>query len=111
MTDAQKLQLQLSELRTKINGFADDGDTAELDTMTTEYGKLESRYRAALITETADEKPSGNDQTPEGRDLQRPLLFTTARGYIITRNYTDTLGGNNAEDSDSPNDTGPASYP
>ena len=82
MTDSQKLQLQLSELRTKINGFAQDGDTAELDAMTGEYSKLESRYRAAIITETADEKPSGNDHTPEGRELTRLVGRTSIDDYI-----------------------------
>ena len=82
----------MSELRAKINGFPEDGDDTERDSMTSTYGKLDSRYRAALVLEQIDEKPSGNDQTPEGRDLKRLLGRVSIEDYV-----REAITGNAAE--------------
>ena len=78
MLKSQTLQLRMSELRQKINEFPEDGADADRDALTGEYSTLESQYRAALITEAADDDPDagahggGDAQTREiGRLLDR----------------------------------------
>ena len=58
MKESENIQLKLSELRQKINAFGGDDETEyraeEMDAMTNEYQTLESRYRMAVIKESAE---------------------------------------------------------
>ena len=62
MTNAQKIALRLSEVRQRLNsisGLEGDAFTAEIrqesDALSKEYGDLESRHRAAIISEGTPE--------------------------------------------------------
>ena len=82
MTNAQKIQIRLSEVRERLNevsGLEGDAFTAEIrtesETLQTEYRDLESRHRAAIVAE-ADEaakavtEPTEDSETRERRELR-----------------------------------------
>ena len=61
MTESQKLTVRASEIRQRLNeiaGLAEDAVTAEIraetDTLTTEYGTVEVKLRAAIVAEDAE---------------------------------------------------------
>ena len=94
MLISQKLQLEMSELRQKINsmdsGTDDDVEyrADEMDALTSEYNKLESRYRAALIRESEE-----IEQTPTP-ELDGEMRESRALEQIIeTRAYIGALLG------------------
>ena len=71
MRNSQRISVNLSEIREKINGLPDDATKETIDGLTGEYQTLESRYRAALISEDAEDSQSGNEEaTPEAREIQ-----------------------------------------
>ena len=62
MTTRQKIELRLSEVRSRLNeisGFEGEARTAEIgteqDTLTTEFGELETRFQAATIADPTTE--------------------------------------------------------
>ena len=60
MTNAQKLAIRLSEIRSKLNELSgldevSDEQRNEIDSLTAEYQQKESQHRAAIVTE-ADEQ-------------------------------------------------------
>ena len=61
MTKAQELQLRSSEIRERLNVLQSaekrsDADRAEMNKLTTELTDVETRFRAALSTETTTEE-------------------------------------------------------
>ena len=70
MLASQRIALEMSEIREKINDFPDDGEDSKRDGLTREYQTLESRYRAALVTEDTREIDA-EGSTAEGRELGR----------------------------------------
>ena len=68
MTDAQRLQLKLSELRVSINGFPEDGAAEDRDKLTKEYADVESRWRAAVVLEDREREQVETD--PQRRELR-----------------------------------------
>ena len=76
MTNSQRIALRLSELREKINGFAEDGKAEDLETLRRESTGLESEYRAAIVAEDAENaktisRASGDGQGAEHRQLMQ----------------------------------------
>ena len=71
MLESQRLQIQLSECRTKLNALADDAPDADRDALVTEYNGLESRFRAALVkeAEAIEAAPVEDGQPAEVRGL------------------------------------------
>ena len=74
MTPRQKIELRQSEVRQRLNELVDidaptEEQTAELETLSKESGSLETRQRAAILSE-----PDGSTPTPsedgEGRELR-----------------------------------------
>ena len=72
MTTKQKIELRLSKVRSRLNELAGlEGDAftdevrAELAVLETEYGDLERRHRAAIISE-GDEQNAALGQYPDG---------------------------------------------
>ena len=54
MLESQRIELRLVELRSAIGAFPDDGESADLEKLTTEYRAADVRKAAAIITEAAD---------------------------------------------------------
>ena len=78
MTSLQKLELRQSTIRSRLSelGRADSTDeyTAEIDTLTTEYGSNEGRIRALMV---ADDKPLV-DTTETREGSERAELYQKA---------------------------------
>lgn len=86
MTNSQRLQLRMSELRTEINAFPEDGADADRDKLTSEYASVESQYRAALITDADDanndDAPTGGNLDPQAREIERLLDRVGVGDYL-----------------------------
>ena len=93
MTASQKLQIRLSEIRTRLNQLGSkDGDLSEeergeVDKLTGEYQDAEARHRAAIVTESeeaeqrqAGEEPGG--ETGEGAEMRRLMERATIGNYV-----------------------------
>ena len=70
MTNAQKLSIRLSEIRSKLNelsGLEDltDEQRNEIDSLTSEYQAKEAQHRAAIVTE-ADEQRQAESEHGNG---------------------------------------------
>ena len=62
MTDAQRLELRASEIRSRLNELGgsedlDDDGRAEIDKLTTEYRSVEARRRALIVAESEETPP------------------------------------------------------
>lgn len=82
MTKAQKLAIELSELRQKINELTakealDDAERSALATATARWREAETEYRAALIAEGGDGEQENGDEQPAG-DAQLAALEARA---------------------------------
>ena len=99
MINSQRIQLKMSEVRQAINGFdSENGDTVELDKMTAEYQKLDSQYRAALITEsTEDTTRHSTEDTAEGREIGRLLDRASLLDFVGEAVNGATLDGASKE--------------
>ena len=93
MTASQKLQIRLSEIRTRLNALGSkDGDLSEeergeVDKLTAEYQDAEARHRAAIVTESEEaeqrqvgEEPGG--ETGEGAEVRRLMQRATIGNYV-----------------------------
>ena len=85
MTTTQKIQLRLSEVRTRLNEVANlEGDDftpelrAEADKLSKEYGDLETRHRAAIIADGETVTRAANDG--EGREVRQLVERASSRG-------------------------------
>ena len=92
MTNAQKIALRLSEVRTRLNEIAGlEGDAFtdeirnELGTLKTEYTDLESRHQAAIMGEADEEaRRAGADGNGDGEsgELRQLLEKVTLADYL-----------------------------
>ena len=92
MTITQKLQLRLSEIRTKLNALSaqdslTDEERGEVDKLTVEYQDAEARHRAAIVAEAEDADQLQNGQEPgretgEGAEVRRLMERATVAGYV-----------------------------
>ena len=85
MTNGQKLQLRLSEIRQTLNDLSGldtptDAQRGEMDALTTEYRAKETQWRAATIAEAAAPETRAED----GEDTERRALVERAelRAYL-----------------------------
>ena len=107
MLESQKLQMRLSEIREKLNTMGGDGDDVEFraeeaDSMTTEYRQLESKFRAALVTESAEiEATPTGDLDGEGRESRALEQAIECRHYIEAALTDAPLSGEAREYNDS----------
>ena len=86
MTNAQKIQIRLSEVRERLNevsGLEGDAFTAEIrtesETLTREYGDLESRHRAAIVAEGDEAAKAVTEPTEDSETRERKALRSKAR--------------------------------
>ena len=91
MTTLQKITLRLSELRSRLNeisGLEGDAFTEEIrgeaDTLQTEYRDLETRHRAAIVSEGEEERQIRAEfsEGPEGAEM-RALIGRCNVGRIL----------------------------
>ena len=87
MTNAQKIALRLSEVRSRLNEIAGlEGDAftdeirAESEKLTNEYGDLESRQRAAIIADGDTATRAANDG--EGREVRQLVSRANLGAYL-----------------------------
>lgn len=94
MTNKQKIKLRLSKVRSRLSEIAGlDGEAftdevrAEVDCLESEYGDLERRHRAAILSEVDAERaavgmfPDGTaDQ--DGAEVRQLLGRVTLAGYL-----------------------------
>ena len=88
MTNAQKIALRLSEVRTRLNevsGLEGDAFTpeirAESEKLTNEYADLETRHRAAIIADGEPVETRSND-TGEGAELRQLISKANISGIF-----------------------------
>ena len=87
MTNRQKIELRLSEVRSRLNAISGmEGDAltdevrAESDTLRTEYADLETRHQAAIVAEPGPEPSDRNGG--EGAEVRRLIGETEIRAYL-----------------------------
>ena len=95
MRASQRILLEMSETRQAINSFPDDGEDSKRDELTAQYQAHESRYRAALVTEDAEdaeERASGN-VTPERAEILRLVQRAHISDYLAEAEGGPTVTG------------------
>lgn len=103
MLESATIQMRMSELRQKINNLdSGDGETEyryeEADALTKEYNALESKYRVALIKESAEiEATPTGDLDSEMRESRSMELQLETRAYIGALLTDSALTGKEAE--------------
>ena len=80
MKESTTMLLKLSEMREKVNTFADDGDASDLEKLKKESIELEAKYRAAVLGEEKGEERTS--QGSEGREYLG-LLGRASVGRIV----------------------------
>ena len=95
MRASQRILMEMSETRQAINSFPDDGEDSKRDELTTKYQGLESRYRAAVVTEDeedAEERATGN-VTPERAEILRLMERASIADYLAEAEGGPTVTG------------------
>ena len=109
MTNAQKIQIRLSEVKERLNevsGLEGDAFTSEIrtesETLRTEYRDLESRHRAAIVAEGDTESNVEPGQTIDTEERERLELRGKARltNYVVAAIRGRQVDGAEAEFSD-----------
>ena len=107
MRESESIQLKLSELRQKINSFGVGDDETEyraeeMDALTSEYNQLESRYRVAVIKESAEiEQTPTEDLDSEIRESRAMETNLEVRNYLHAALVDAPLEGREKEYNDS----------
>ncbi len=83
MLESQKLTLRASQIRTRLNEISGLEDTAvtpeirsETDKLTEEYGTVETRMRAALVSEDGERKAAETRGGADDADAETRALRT-----------------------------------
>ena len=92
MTNRQRLELRLSEIRTKLNELSgkselNEEERGEVDKLSAEYQDCEARHRAAIVAESDEheERQNGNEpggETGEGAEVRRLMGRATIHNYV-----------------------------
>ena len=100
MLASQRMQLELSELRNKINAMAnaDDFEVDALESLNTQYRQAEVRYQSAVIEEDVEQE-STPDGDVDGEQLEIRELRDNVRtaAYVHSALTGEPLGGREAE--------------
>ena len=104
MLESQKLAMQISEMRERINTLGDGEEeyrAEEGDALTAEYQKLESRYRLALVKESEEiESTPTPDLDSEGREFRALEQGIEVRNYVAAAMNDAPLEGREREFND-----------
>ncbi len=85
MLKSQKITIEQSEIRQKLNGLPDDADEVEVAELTARYDKNETLYRAAVI---AEGEARQNAPQPDAEHRERGKLLQAANvGAIFQAAY------------------------
>ena len=100
MTNVQKLQLRLSEIRQRLNELSaldspSDEHRTEMDTLTGEYRAKETQWRAAVVAEA--DKPETRIDGGEGAERRALEGRVELRQYLHAAANGVTLDGAEAE--------------
>lgn len=103
MTNAQKIQLRLSEVRSRLNavsGLEGDAFTAEIqaeaEALQTEYQTLEVRHRAAVVGEVEEagkREAKFNANNGEGREIRSLSRKVRLGEYLHAAAENRSVGG------------------
>ena len=100
MTTLQRLEVEASELRAKLNELAVDADADEtkIAELSASYSKVEARRRAAILAEDVTERETAAE-TPDAEARERARLVETAdiRHYVAAGLKNRALEGAEAE--------------
>ena len=99
MTNEQRIQLRLSEVRTKLNEIAGidkltDEHRSESQALQTEYADLEIRHRAAIV---AAGETKAEDNTGEGAELRSLTQRPSLGAYLAAAASGQNVDGAEAE--------------
>ena len=100
MLHSQKIQLEMSEKRNKINAMAtsEDFDGDELDALNKDYAKTEIRFRSAIISEESEkEETATEDMDSEGVEIRQLEGEINVSEYITSAMQGSPLSGEEAE--------------
>ena len=100
MLHSQKLQLQMSELRNKINAMnnSDDFDGDELEGLNKDYSKLEVRFQSAIISESEEkEQTATEDLDSAGVEIRQLEQDISVAEYMSSAIVGKPLEGREAE--------------
>ena len=82
MTNKQKIEIRISEVRQRLNAIAGlEGDAftdeirGEAGALQTEYNDLETRHRAAIVAEGEEENRMGGEFGTGGESAERRALW------------------------------------
>ena len=97
MKKSMSVALRLSELRSAINDFPEDGNTEDRDKLTTEYRQQESEYRAAVIAEDSDAGPTRNENDGESSEMRRMLQGFSVGNVVAAVSKQEMTEGRESE--------------
>ena len=102
MLESQRHQVRLSEIRVRLNELngietLDDEQRSEMDTLGAEYRDVETRYRAAVVTEDEHETQGSQDADPETRATVQLLRESRMSAFMDAAIGGRTVEGREAE--------------
>ena len=103
MLTSQRLQLELSELRNRVNGLAgeEDFNADELEGLNTKYRNTEIRFQSALIQEAAEKEESpDSDVDGEIFEIRELRHNVNTAAYIYAALQDQPLEGREKELND-----------
>lgn len=103
MLESKKIELRRSEVRQQLAVLAGKTEpTADelrsMETLNTEYGTLETRYRAALVGEDTERRDAGKDlETRDGKEWDKQVGAFEVRQVALNLDEGAPLSGPTAE--------------
>ena len=101
MLESQRLELRLIELRSAIAAFPADGETTDLEKLTTEFRAADVRKAAALISESGDANAAAangdNPLSAELREYHRILDAASGADFVAESAFGVAVDGASAE--------------
>ena len=99
MTTSQRLQLELSKVRTRLNAISgmeslDEDTRTELTELESRYQDLEAQHRAAILSEGG---PSESENTGEGAELRALTRRAKLANYLAAATNGQPVDGAEAE--------------
>ena len=105
MTSSQKLEIRASEIRSKLNELSGADSltpeqTAEIDTLSTEYADVETRRRAAIVAEDVQVRDDNQVVDAETRERLELRSRSKVADFVIAAMTGRPVQGASAEFAD-----------
>ena len=99
MLPSHRLLVEMSEVRQEINSFPEDGERAKLDELTEKHMGLETRYRAAIVTESDEQavEAAGGGVTPERAEIRRLVDRANLADFLAEAEGGNSVSGASLE--------------